>query len=59
MVETDEQVPSARARLLTAASGLFYAEGIRAVGVNAIAARAQVTKATMYAHFGSKDALVV
>ena len=58
MADIDGQVPGARERLLAAASRLFYAEGIRAVGVNAIAAQAQVTKATLYAHFGSKDALV-
>lgn len=50
---------SARDRLLAAASRLFYEEGIRAVGVNAIAAQAQVTKATLYAHFGSKDGLII
>lgn len=58
MDRADEQVAGARERLLATASRLFYAEGIRAVGVNAIAAQAQVTKATLYAHFGSKDALV-
>ncbi len=58
MSPVDEQVPSARDRLLATASRLFYAEGIRAVGVNAIAAQAQVTKATLYAHFGSKDTLI-
>ncbi|MFC7343939.1 TetR/AcrR family transcriptional regulator [Saccharopolyspora griseoalba] len=45
-------------RILTVASQLFYEKGIRAVGVNAIADRAQVTKVTLYAHFGSKDGLV-
>lgn len=58
MDSVDEQAPGARERLLVAASHLFYAEGIGAVGVNAIAARARVTKATLYAHFGSKEALV-
>lgn len=58
MGQVHDQVPGARERLLTTASRLFYAEGIRAVGVNAIAAQAEVTKATLYAHFGSKDALV-
>ncbi len=58
MNRVDGKGPGARERLLMAASHLFYTEGIRAVGVNAIAARARVTKATLYAHFGSKDALV-
>jgi AcrR family transcriptional regulator len=44
--------------LLTVASALFYERGIRAAGVNLIAARAGVTKMTLYAHFGSKDGLV-
>jgi AcrR family transcriptional regulator len=48
-----------RDRILSAATGLFYARGIRVVGVDAIAAEAGVTKRTMYKHFGSKDALVV
>ena len=49
--------PAAK-RILDAASRLFYWEGIRAVGVDAIAAEAQVTKKTIYDRFGSKAALV-
>ena len=45
-------------RILKAATRLFYDEGIRAVGVDAIAAAAGVTKRTLYYHFPSKDALV-
>jgi AcrR family transcriptional regulator len=45
-------------RILAAAYDLFYAEGIHAVGVDAIAAAAGVTKKTLYDRFGSKDALV-
>ena len=45
-------------RLLAAASTLFYAHGIRAVGVDAIAEAAGTTKKTLYDRFGSKDALV-
>lgn len=37
---------------------MFYREGIRAVGVDAIAAEADVTKKTLYEKFGSKDRLV-
>ena len=47
-----------KARIVEAASGLFYARGIRAVGVDMIAAEAGVTKRTMYKHFDRKDALV-
>ena len=58
MASVGNKKVSARDRLLNAASRLFYEEGIRAVGVNTIAAQAQVTKATLYAHFGSKDGLI-
>jgi AcrR family transcriptional regulator len=47
-----------RERVLAAASDLFYNEGIRATGVEAIAARANTTKMALYRHFQSKDALV-
>jgi AcrR family transcriptional regulator len=46
-------------RVLEAASRLFYERGIRAVGVDAIAEDAGVTKVTIYKNFGSKDGLVV
>lgn len=46
-------------RVLEAASELFYREGIRAVGVDAVAEAAGVTKKTLYEKFGSKDELVV
>ncbi|MFI5721032.1 TetR/AcrR family transcriptional regulator [Nocardia sp. NPDC051750] len=49
----------ARARLLGTASGLFYSEGLRAVGVDRIIAAAGVTRATLYRHFPGKDDLVV
>ena len=48
-----------RRRLLAAARGLFYEEGICATGVSAVAEMAGVTKMTLYAHFPSKDDLVV
>ncbi|MEB3960484.1 TetR/AcrR family transcriptional regulator [Streptomyces kunmingensis] len=41
------------------ASGIFYAEGIRHVGVDRIIAEAQVTRATFYRHFPSKEDLVL
>jgi len=47
-----------RRRLLAAADKLFYGEGIRAVGVDAVAAAAGVTKRTLYYHFASKDHLI-
>jgi len=47
-----------RARILAAASDLFYRHGIRAVGVEAIAEAARTNKMTLYRHFASKDELV-
>ncbi|WP_261623940.1 TetR/AcrR family transcriptional regulator [Nesterenkonia marinintestina] len=45
-------------RILEASGRLFYARGIHAVGVEAIAAEAGMTKRTLYDRFGSKEALV-
>src|SRR5699024_12348420 len=61
-MHTTEQVRSLTpaARMILDTSGrLFYERGIAAVGVDAIAAEAGVTKKTMYDQFGSKAALVV
>jgi AcrR family transcriptional regulator len=49
----------ARARLLSKASAIFYAEGINSVGVDRIVAAGEVTLATFYRHFPSKHDLVV
>ncbi|MGZ6753804.1 MAG: TetR/AcrR family transcriptional regulator [Nocardioides sp.] len=49
----------ARQRILDAAFALFYARGIRAVGVDLIIAESGVAKATFYKHFPAKDDLVV
>ena len=45
-------------RVLDAASRLFYDEGLHAVGVDAVARAAGVTKKTLYDCFGSKDELI-
>ncbi|MCG6950748.1 MAG: TetR/AcrR family transcriptional regulator [Betaproteobacteria bacterium] len=50
--------PSARKRIFDTASELFYRKGIRAVGIDAIATRAETTKMSLYRSFPSKDALV-
>ena len=55
MTEPDKPT---RARIIEAASKLFYGEGIRAVSVDAVAEKAGVTKRTLYYHFESKDELV-
>src|SRR5438105_4712171 len=47
-----------RERIIAAASRLFYGEGIKSVSVDAVAAKAGVTKRTLYYHFKSKDDLV-
>jgi AcrR family transcriptional regulator len=50
--------PDPHDALLGATSELTYDNGITGTGVDAIAARAGVTKRTLYQHFGSKDRLV-
>ena len=49
----------ARRRILETASRLFYAEGLRAVGIDRIIAEANVAKMTLYTHFPSKDDLIL
>jgi AcrR family transcriptional regulator len=46
-------------RILGTADRLFYSQGIRAVGVDTIAAEIGISKRTLYNHFPSKDALIV
>lgn len=50
---------AARERILEAAFALFYARGLRAVGIDLIIAESGVAKATFYKHFPAKDDLVV
>jgi AcrR family transcriptional regulator len=47
-----------RNTIIQAADSLFYSEGVKSVGVDEIAARAGITKRTLYYHFESKDALI-
>jgi len=54
----DAKRPSARKRIFDTASQLFYLKGIRAVGVEMIAAKADTTKMSLYRNFPSKDELV-
>ena len=49
---------TAAERILATADKLFYTQGIRAVGVDTIAAEAGVSKRTLYNHYPSKDALI-
>jgi len=57
VVTTGQRLP-ARARLLKAADQVLFDHGIRATPVDALLQQAEVSAATLYAHFGSKDALV-
>jgi AcrR family transcriptional regulator len=50
--------PSPRDRLLDTASRLFYSEGIHSVGVDRLVRDADVTLATFYRHFPTKETLV-
>jgi AcrR family transcriptional regulator len=45
-------------RILKTADRLFYSRGIRAVGVDTIAAEIGISKRTLYNHFPSKDELI-
>ena len=49
----------ARERLLDAAGELFYRDGIRSVGIDAVIEHAGVAKMSLYKHFRSKDELIV
>jgi AcrR family transcriptional regulator len=50
--------PPARERLLAAADELFYEYGVRSVGIDRVIELADVSKATLYKAFGSKDELI-
>lgn len=50
--------PLMKERILAAADRLFYNQGIHAVGVDAVAAEAGISKRTLYNHFPSKDELI-
>jgi AcrR family transcriptional regulator len=45
-------------RILETADRLFYGQGIRAIGVDTIAAEIGISKRTLYNYFPSKDALI-
>lgn len=49
----------ARERILRTAHALFYAEGLRATGIDRVIAEAGVTKVTFYRHFPSKTDLIL
>jgi AcrR family transcriptional regulator len=47
-----------KAKVLTAATALFYERGVHSVGVSEIASRANASKLSIYRYFGSKEGLV-
>ena len=51
--------PSARERLLDAAEDLAATQGMTVTPVDVILARAGVSPATLYAHFGNKEGLMI
>jgi TetR/AcrR family transcriptional repressor of mexJK operon len=57
MAQGDEIESPKRRAILNAATDLFAARGYGAVSMDAIARAADVSKATLYAHFESKDRL--
>lgn len=50
--------PTMKERILETADRLFYLRGIRAVGVDTVAAEIGISKRTLYNHFPSKDELI-
>lgn len=52
-------VDDPREHVLAVAARLFYAEGIRAVGIERVQAESGVARATIYRHFPGKDAFVL
>lgn len=58
-MESPKPPSEARQRVLETADRLFYQNGIRAVGIDRVIAEAGVAKMTLYAHFPSKDDLIV
>src|ERR1700759_1899114 len=57
-MDTLPSKPSMKDRILETADRLFYLQGIRAIGVDTIAAEIGISKRTLYNHFPSKDALI-
>jgi AcrR family transcriptional regulator len=61
MTRKEEGAPrqgSVAERILATADELFYREGVRAVGIQRVIEEAGIAKASLYAHYASKDDLV-
>src|SRR3984885_7696577 len=59
MTSRDAAKQAMEERILETTDRLFYGQGIRAVGVDTIAAEIGISKRTLYNYFPSKDALIV
>jgi AcrR family transcriptional regulator len=59
MMSRDAAREAMEERILETTDRLFYGQGIRAVGVDTIAAEIGISKRTLYNYFPSKDALIV
>ena len=59
MMNRDAAKHAMEERILETTDRLFYGQGIRAVGVDTIAAEIGISKRTLYNYFPSKDALIV
>ncbi len=57
-VTQDANPAEVRERILATASGLFYRQGVHAVGVDLVVAEAGVAKTSLYRHFRTKDDLI-
>lgn len=57
-VGTGRRPSAARERIVETADRLFYATGIRAVGVDRVIAESEVARMTFFRHFPTKDDLV-
>ncbi|RUQ74614.1 TetR/AcrR family transcriptional regulator [Azospirillum doebereinerae] len=57
LVAPTPEAGSKPAQILEAAGALFLENGYGAVSMDAVSKKANVSKATLYAHFGSKDEL--
>jgi AcrR family transcriptional regulator len=58
MMSRDAAREAMEERILKTTDRLFYGQGIRAVGVDTIAAEIGISKRTLYNYFPSKDALI-
>ena len=59
VMKTTKRKSEARQRIIETAEMLFYAEGVRTVGIDRVIAESKVAKMTLYNHFKSKDELIL